>query len=329
MSTSSSSAAAVVVCSTKDEVARQLCAAVLERGAAAVAKRGAFTVALSGGSLAAFLARMAEAAEAGTTNAAAPLSHEPRFDKWHVLLADERCVALDDEDSNLGALTEQFLSKVPIPNDQIYGIDQALVVSSGGSSGSDGGGEGTASSSTTTTTISEAIAVDYERKVRSALSKSGDCLDLAVLGFGPDGHTASLFPGHALLEERTKWVASIDDSPKPPPKRITLTLEVFNRRTRQVVFCGAGSSKSPILQKVVANLGTGSALGTTTASAAAARRHAMAVADPPPFPCAMVQPNPVNTDDDNDDDDGGNKNRCRVVWIVDEDAMEGVGKRHP
>ena len=69
-------------------------------------------------------------------------------------------------------------------------------------------------------------------------------LDLIVLGIGPDGHVASLFPGAATLDAGDDAVClGVEDSPKPPPQRITLSLAVL-RAARECVLLATGTSKA-------------------------------------------------------------------------------------
>lgn len=104
------------------------------------------------------------------------------------------------------------------------------------------------------------LADEYESQlIRSFASKDSarfPVFDVIMLGMGPDGHTASLFPGHALLSETAGWVAPIEDSPKPPPRRITLTLPVINHAAR-VVFVATGAAKQDVLKTVLDEPETG------------------------------------------------------------------------
>jgi hypothetical protein len=153
---SNSSDASLVVASRNDEVASILNAVIVKICEKAIAARGTFTVALSGGSLPSFLAGVDEAfKEAGV---------DAKYSCWQVILADERCVPSHDPDNNLRAIREDFLSKVPILDEHVHGIDERKLDES-----------------------TEAVACAYEQVVKTVMESSGGLLDLAVLGFGPDG----------------------------------------------------------------------------------------------------------------------------------------------
>jgi 6-phosphogluconolactonase len=71
-------------------------------------------------------------------------------------------------------------------------------------------------------------------------------IDIVFLGVGPDGHIASLFPGHDGIKERDETVISVRNAPKPPPERLSLTLPVINS-ARRVWLCLSGSDKASAL----------------------------------------------------------------------------------
>jgi 6-phosphogluconolactonase len=186
---------------------------VVDRARAALAARGEFTIALSGGSLP---RQLAEGLDADKLAAAEP-------ERWTVLLADERRVPLDDADSNYRLIREMmpFLKE-----ERIVAIYPSLSAAE--------------------------CAADYSEKVKKALSGSEGVFDLVLLGLGPDGHTASLFPGHSLLDERDLAVASVTDSPKPPPERVTLTLPIING-SRAVAFACTGAGKADAIKDIFEN----------------------------------------------------------------------------
>lgn len=191
---------------------------------AGISRHGVFKVAVSGGSLPATLARALLAPAANSAD-------ELQLGKWEIFFADERAVPLDHADSNYALLKSEFLDKIPEGTEKpkVHPIDTEYL------------------------NDTQELADQYEQTlVRSFASRDSVKLpifDLILLGCGPDGHTCSLFPGHELLRERTAWVAPIEDSPKPPPKRITLTLPVVTHAVH-VAFVATGGGKKEIMKEI-------------------------------------------------------------------------------
>lgn len=207
-----------------DTLASALRAYVIACQNTGLQRHGVFKVAVSGGSLPKTLAEALLAPSQGEDDVV-------KWDKWEIFFADERAVPLEDADSNYAALKTELLSKLPdgTPQPTVHTIDPQQIGDT------------------------QELADQYEKVlVRSFASRDSVKLpifDLILLGCGPDGHTCSLFPGHELLREVDAWVAPIEDSPKPPPRRITLTLPVVNHAVR-VAFVATGGGKKDIMKKI-------------------------------------------------------------------------------
>jgi 6-phosphogluconolactonase len=181
--------------------------------ARSVAAHRRFDVALSGGSTP---RPLYEQLAAGPHGAQVP------WERLRFFWGDERAVPPDDPASNYRQAHAALLSKVPVPEASIYRM------------------RGEAEDL-------EAAAADYEREMRLALPR----LDLALLGLGPDGHTASLFPGYPALDETTRWVVATAPAPTDPPvRRLTLTLPALNDAA-QVLFLVTGTAKAALVREIL------------------------------------------------------------------------------
>ena len=93
----------------------------------------------------------------------------------------------------------------------------------------------------------DGAAIDYDQVLARELAEGP--LDLAILGVGEDGHICSLFPGHRALMAEGRVVA-VEDAPKPPPRRLSLTLS-YLKQTRQIWVVVIGPGKRDVLQAAI------------------------------------------------------------------------------
>lgn len=158
---------------------------------AAVAARGQALIVLTGGGNGIALLRYLSAQ-----------AQQIEWSKVHLFWGDERYVPEDDDERNLKQARRALLNHVDIPSNQVH----PMAASDG-----DFGGD------------LDAAALAYEQ-VLAASAAPGDPapnFDVHLLGMGPEGHINSLFPHSPAVLESTRMVVAVDDSPKPPPRRIT------------------------------------------------------------------------------------------------------------
>ncbi|HEY3675907.1 MAG TPA: 6-phosphogluconolactonase [Candidatus Tumulicola sp.] len=194
-------------------VAHALADTIVRTGQEAIARKGSFHVALSG----------------GTTPRAAyellaqdPDSDELSWSDVFVYFGDERCVPPDDEQSNYRMAREAFLDDVGIPQPNVHRMRGELDP--------------------------RQAAAEYADALRDDLG-TVPRFDLLLLGLGPDGHTASLFPGSPPDEDSKALVRAVY-SQSQSMWRITVTPEVINAAHR-VVFAVEGTTKATILATVL------------------------------------------------------------------------------
>lgn len=208
-------------------VASQLRSYVLRCQNAALNRHGIFRLAVSGGSLPTVLAQGLLAPGNGSPE------DTTQFPKWEIFFADERAVPLNHPDSNYRLLNDEFISKIPsdLGTPKVHPIDEKHA-------NDDDPQE-----------LADLYQEDLMRSFAAKDSVKLPVFDLILLGCGPDGHTCSLFPGHELLREKDAWVAAESASPKPPPKRITLTLPVVTHALN-IAYLATGGGKKDILKQI-------------------------------------------------------------------------------
>ncbi len=204
-------------------LARLAAGEVVCRAEAAVAERGRFALALAGGSTPrALYALLADPGE--------PFRARVPWERTEVFFGDERHVPPDHPDSNYGMARAALLAEVPLRAESVHRIRGELEAA--------------------------AAAAEYEAELRRALGPGDPApprLDLALLGLGADGHTASLFPGSPALLEASRlvvapWVEHLRHH------RITLTLPML-RAARAAAFLVSGAGKASRVADVLEGAG--------------------------------------------------------------------------
>jgi 6-phosphogluconolactonase len=200
-------------CPDADKVAERAAAHISRVLRAACQERGGAHLALSGGTT------------PGVTYEL--LGRDPELDwsRIDVWFADERCVPPSDPESNHLLAQRTLLEPAQVAAERVHRMEGELGPAQGASR--------------------------YSAELRRVLGAE-PVLDLIVLGIGPDGHVASLFPGSPLLSgEQHEPCIGVTSSPKPPPERLTLSLQVL-RAARGCVLLATGASKADAVDAMLA-----------------------------------------------------------------------------
>lgn len=186
----------------------------VELSKTSIEKNGRFTVALSGGSSPKAIFQLLATKE---------FADKIDWNNWFIFWVDERWVPLNDDRSNAKMTIETLLDKVPVNRAQVFTMYK---------NGAD----------------PLEYAAEYEKQIQEVLGDSG-IFDLILLGMGDDGHTASLFPGQPILNEKEKWVDAFYLDAQEM-FRITLTEPIINK-AEHILAVAFGAAKKHALKEVL------------------------------------------------------------------------------
>lgn len=198
-----------------EAVSRAAAELIIATAHRALERSGRFTIALAGGSTPKRTYELL---------AADPFWRAVPWDRTHVFFGDERMVPPDHEWSNYRTASEALLSRVPLPRSNVHRMRGELEP--------------------------ESAAQAYGAELRSLFGEDVPCFDLILLGLGPDGHTASIFPDSRTITESCTATAVKVPSAEPEVARVTLCLPVLNN-ARKVVFLATGRDKKSVLDKML------------------------------------------------------------------------------
>ncbi|MDY6846782.1 MAG: 6-phosphogluconolactonase [Chloroflexota bacterium] len=204
----------IKIFSNLDDLSQAAAEYFISLAAKSIRKRGYFSVALSGGGTPKPLYK-----------ALGSPDQQSRLD-WkniHLFWGDERCVPPEHPDSNYRMVREEMLSNITIAAENINRVPAELEA--------------------------HKAAFSYEEKLRGFFQGEWPRFDLVLLGMGDDGHTASLFPHSAGLNEEQRWFIA-NYAPEPDTWRLTLTKNAINA-ARHIAVIVAGDSKAEVLADVL------------------------------------------------------------------------------
>ncbi len=169
--------------------------------------------------------------------AASPARDAVDWSAVDVWWGDERFLPEGDPERNVVQAREALLDRLPLDPDRVH-----TMPATGGPWGQD------------VDAAAAAYAEELARAARPEDRGGAPRFDVLLLGVGPDGHVASLFPEHPALHETERTVVGVHGSPKPPPRRISLTMPVI-RGAAEVWLLAAGAEKAPAVALALSGAG--------------------------------------------------------------------------